>query len=345
MWNSVKNPFKVALCIIGTLIGAGFASGQEIMSFFIVYGKNSAWGLVIFALLLALYLFCTLDTIRQKNISTYKGYLTEILPQKLSVLVETAVAFFMLSSFVVMLSGFGAVVHQTTSAPEIVGAVILSAFCFIVFSKNAEGIVNAGAYLTPVIIVFVALIGILSIHTALPTANFSAIKKITDNYIFSSFIYVSYNTLSLTPVLIGIKTFIKTKKDVILVMLFSSAILGIMAIFIWYSLVKFDKTIMYNEIPMLDIATHFGSVLSHAYTIVLFAAMLTTAASSGFGFLTSAEKLVKIPYKKLSAFLCVLSVPLSQIGFASLIAHLYSFFGYIGIGVFILGIIQYFLKK
>ena len=196
-----------------------------------------------------------------------------------------------------------------------------------------------------IIIVFIAIIGFLSLYTALPTANFSVIKKITDNYIFSSFIYVSYNTISLTPVLIGIKNFIKTKKDVLSVMLFSSAILGTMAIFIWYSLVKFDKTIVYNEIPMLDIATHFGGVLSHAYTIVLFAAMLTTAVSAGFGFLTSAEKLIKIPYKKLSACLCVLSVPLSQIGFASLIAHLYSFFGYIGIGVFLMGIIQYFLKK
>lgn len=344
MGNSIINPFKVALCIIGTVVGAGFASGQEIMSFFIVYGKPSIWGIAIFALLLALYLICVPGMIREKNISTYKGYLAEILPKSLTNLTEISVVLFSLSSYVVMLSGFGAVVRQTTSAPEVVGAVILSAICYFVFSKNATGIVNAGAYLTPVMIIFIALIGILSVHKAIPTSNFS-FSKITDNYIFSSFIYVSYNTLSLTPMLVGIKDFIKSKKDVALVALFSSAILGIMAAFIWYSLVKFEKTIVYNEIPMLDVADYLGGVLSQIYPIVLFAAMLTTAVSSGFSFLTSAERLIKISYKKLSFFLCVLALPLSQIGFSSLIAHLYGFFGYVGIAIFTLGIMQYFLKK
>ncbi len=345
MGNSIKNPFKVALCIIGTVVGAGFASGQEIMSFFIIYGKKSIFGLIIFALLLLVYLFCLLDTMRRKNISTYKGYLNEILPQKLSPFVELAVALFSLSTFVIMLSGFGEVVHQTHSVPNIVGAVLMSAVCFFVFSKKATGIVNAGAILTPVIIVFVVIIGILSAYTTLPTGSFNMLKKITDNFFFSSLIYISYNTLSLTPVLVGLKDFIKSKKDIFLISLFSAAILGIMAFFIWYSLVKFEKNIVYNEIPMLDVATYIGNGLSHTYPVVLFAAMLTTAISSGFAFLESANKIFKISYRKLSAFLCVMSALASQIGFSALISSLYSFFGYIGIAVFIAAIFKYFLKK
>lgn len=345
MRNSIKNPFKVALCIIGTVVGAGFASGQEIMSFFIVYGKNSLWGLIIFAILLLVYLFCLLDTMRKKNISTYKGYLNEIIPQWLSPLVEIAVALFTLSTFVIMLSGFGEVVHQTLSVPNIAGSIFMSTICFFVFSKKATGIVNAGALLTPVIIVFVVIIGLLSVYTTLPMGSFNTVKKITENYFFSSLIYISYNTLSLTPVLVSLKDFVKSKKDICLISFFSSVILGIMAFFIWYSLVKFEKTIVYNEVPMLDIAIYLSKFLSHTYPVVLFAAMLTTAVSSGFAFLESAQKMLKVSYRKLSILLCVMSTLASQIGFSALISSLYSFFGYIGIAVFITGIFKYFLKK
>lgn len=345
MWNLVKNPLKVALCIIGTLIGAGFASGQEIMSFFIVYGKKSFWGLVIFAVLLSLYLFCLLGFIHKKNISTYNEYLELIIHRKLSMAVEFTVLLFTLSSFIVMLSGFGEVVSQAFHVPNVIGSVFLCAVCYFIFSKNATGIVNAGAFFTPVIIVFIIIIGVLSVQETLPAGAFHDIKMLTDNYMFSSLVYVSYNTLSLTPVLIGIKKFIKTKKDITLITIFSSLILGAMAIIIWYSLVKFEENIMYSQIPMLDIAVHFGGVLSHAYTLVLFCAMLTTAISSGFAFLTSAEKILKTPYQKLTLPLCVMSTLGAQISFSALISHLYGFFGYIGIAIFIIGIIQYFLKK
>ena len=35
----MKNIIKIVFVIIGTLVGAGFASGKEIYSFFFIYGK------------------------------------------------------------------------------------------------------------------------------------------------------------------------------------------------------------------------------------------------------------------------------------------------------------------
>ena len=137
MWNLVKNPLKVALCIIGTLIGAGFASGQEIMSFFIIYGKKSFWGLVIFTILLSLYLYCLLGFIVHKNISTYSGYLKKIIHRKLFRFVELSVLLFTLSTFIIMLSGFGEVVNQAFHVPNVFGSVFLCAVCYFIFSKNA----------------------------------------------------------------------------------------------------------------------------------------------------------------------------------------------------------------
>ena len=43
----MKNTFNIIWVIIGTLIGAGFASGQEINLFFYSYGKIGFIGLLI----------------------------------------------------------------------------------------------------------------------------------------------------------------------------------------------------------------------------------------------------------------------------------------------------------
>ena len=45
---------KIAFTYVGTVIGAGFASGQEVLSFFTVYGKYSALGIFISTLLFIL---------------------------------------------------------------------------------------------------------------------------------------------------------------------------------------------------------------------------------------------------------------------------------------------------
>jgi len=43
-WNKV---ITVALAYVGVIIGAGFASGQEIMQYYVSYGAMGFWGLVI----------------------------------------------------------------------------------------------------------------------------------------------------------------------------------------------------------------------------------------------------------------------------------------------------------
>ena len=46
--NNAKNIYKATFVIIGTIIGAGFASGQEINTFFNTYGlKRFVWNLYI----------------------------------------------------------------------------------------------------------------------------------------------------------------------------------------------------------------------------------------------------------------------------------------------------------
>ncbi|MCI9062847.1 MAG: hypothetical protein HFJ15_10945, partial [Romboutsia sp.] len=63
----------VLLVIIGALIGAGFASGQEIYLFFYKYGIYGIWGLVICSGLIGLIIYTAKYLSRnQKNMKDIK---------------------------------------------------------------------------------------------------------------------------------------------------------------------------------------------------------------------------------------------------------------------------------
>ena len=51
MKKNIVSIFQTAAVFIGTIVGAGLASGQEITQFFSTYGYVSFWGILICGLI------------------------------------------------------------------------------------------------------------------------------------------------------------------------------------------------------------------------------------------------------------------------------------------------------
>ena len=67
----MKEIFKCAMIIVGTLIGAGFASGQEIATFFNRFLDYGMRGLILACVLFGIIIFGVLSLVSKKNILTY----------------------------------------------------------------------------------------------------------------------------------------------------------------------------------------------------------------------------------------------------------------------------------
>lgn len=78
----MRNILKVVFVIIGTLIGAGFASGQEMYLFFFSYGMKGLIGIVVSCTLMGLIIYKSLCLIDKYNIRTYKEFLEMFIKQK-----------------------------------------------------------------------------------------------------------------------------------------------------------------------------------------------------------------------------------------------------------------------
>ena len=51
---SLKNTFKIALSFVGLLVGAGFATGQEVIQYFGSFGPSALWGAVLAGVLMTI---------------------------------------------------------------------------------------------------------------------------------------------------------------------------------------------------------------------------------------------------------------------------------------------------
>ena len=79
---NIKNIYKITFVIIGTIIGAGFASGQEIYTFFNKHGFNGLIGICISILLMSYIIYKTFKIVLGNNINNYEEFIKNIMPQR-----------------------------------------------------------------------------------------------------------------------------------------------------------------------------------------------------------------------------------------------------------------------
>ena len=150
---------KVVFVIIGTLIGAGFASGQEIYAFFFSFGSKGLFGIAISSSIIGIAIYKTLKIIQKNNIKNYKEFLEILIKnKKIKDITNIIVNIFILSSFYIMVAGFGAYLNQEFNVNVVLGSGILAILSLIIFETNIRGFVKINQLLIPILIVIVIFI-------------------------------------------------------------------------------------------------------------------------------------------------------------------------------------------
>lgn len=323
----MKDTIKAVLVIIGTLIGAGFASGQEIYSFFNIYKENGLIGIVISSLITGMVIYKVLK-LTNNNINSYNELLERKKNKKiLKYIMNIIINIFLLMSFYIMVAGFTAYFKQEFNIPNIITAIIIVILCHITFMKNIEGIAKISSIIIPILITIVLLIGIkANIFETVKTLDFGNIQ-ISSNWLIKSIEYASYNSILLLPILIGLKKYAKNNEKNISAL--STVIFLILSVTIYLILYNFGD--MRNiEIPMVYIASSYGVAFKYIYGIVIIFAIYSTMISAGYGFLTNCTKTTRT-YRLLALLMCISAIFISNFSFANLVNSTYPVFGLLGL--------------
>lgn len=319
---------SITLVIIGALIGAGFASGQEIFSFFYIYGKNGIYGILIMSILIGIFIYKSLKIIYQKQVYNYNDFLNLFIKNtKIRNVILWIVNLLLLVSFYIMVAGFGAYFEQEIGINRIIGSIVLNLLCVIVFFSNIKGVLKASNLIVPFLIFFIFFIGIKNI-VQIRTIDFHQMKN---NWILSMIIYNSYNFILLMPVLISLKKEITKEKNIKKVSILVTIIILILSISIFFLLLNANiKEIENQEMPIVYIISNYFNKYKKIYAFIVLASIFTTAISVGIGFLQNISKNSN-SYPQFVLFMCITSLLMSNIGFSKLLNFIYPVFGYIGI--------------
>ena len=336
----MKDIIKVVFVIIGTFIGAGFASGQEIYLFFFSYGINGLIGILISSILMGYVIYKTLKIIKQYNLQNYKEFLDRIIYKKttkynknssIAKLINLVVNTFTLVTFFIMIAGFGTYFAQEFGINQLVGSFILATITYIILNTSVKGVVKANGIIVPILIILVGIIGILNLKN-LPLLQIKNYMIPNNNigFILQAILYASYNGILLIPVLITLNKYIKNKKQITKISILSSVIIAIMSTLIFLLLTKVDVDIEKLEMPAVYVVSNMFYILKYMYGFVILGSIFTTTISLGMSFLQNTSKNEK-SYSHIALIMCITSVIVSKIGFSNLVNLLYPVFGYLGL--------------
>ena len=318
----MKDITKISAVIIGTIIGGGFISGQEIYIFFNKYNSAGIMGMIIAMLLISFIIYKTYKIADENNIENYEEFLDKTIPGENKILkeiIKNIINIFLALSFFMMCNAFSTYCYEIYSIPPFIGGVLVSILLFIVLLRDIKAIIKVNEALMPLAIIFIIIIAIMllkKVNLEISYSNQALIKGI---------LYANYNCITLIPIIVNLKRQIKNKKQMKSIVIITFCILLLISLLIFEMQ---NNIIIENvEMPLIIITKQISNMCLLIYGIITQIAIFTSAISSGYSFVCNFNK----NKKAIIFILCAMSIPFSLLKFPELVNLVYPVFGILGI--------------
>lgn len=339
--------FQIAAVFIGTIVGAGLASGKEITEFFTMFGPIS---FLFIPLCGAFYI--VIGNILAKIASVYKlnsysDAIKKISPNFLGKLTGIITTLYLISSASIILAGSGAIINQFFEIPKIAGSIIMFILSSIFLLRDTDGLIEVNSIIVPVLITTITLIVILYFMFCIDTVSFQNIisqapKK--SGILISTILYSGYNILCCSGVIIPLSTETNNPKIMKRGIILGSVFLTMLCLMINLLLTINTPYIYEYEIPLLCAAHRFGSIIQATLVVVILLEMFSTEVSDVYSISKTLEQTFNIKFRRAIFIVLFVALPISQIGFTNLITTLYPVFGVLSL-IFVTQSIVFYFKN
>ncbi len=333
-YRNINSVIKVVVLYVGAIIGAGFATGQEILQFFIVFGQSSFKGAV-----LAAVLFCYLGGVVmylsvKRGTQSYRDFYQTILGKLPAKFMDYASLIMLSGGVLVMLAGGGAVFSEHLGLSPFLGTSLTAGICIIVILLGSQGLISANIMLVPIKTIAIFLICLTII---LITKAPDDIGRITEpvygtrvNWIWAAILYVSYNLVVPIAVLSSFGRSFSLVQGVIGGVV-GGSLLGALVFLMVSAEFRYYPQIIEYQVPLLFAAGILGSSVRLFLGVLIWLAILTTAIANVHGFASRFAENGTPRYRLMGIGIVLASLPFSNYEFSFLVKVMYPLFGYGGL--------------
>lgn len=324
---------RVAATFAGTIIGAGFASGQELLQFFVVYGGIGLAGIALAGILFAWLGSRVLDLGYQLQATNYHQLLYHLCGKRIGLLLDIIIAAFLFSVLTIMLAGAGTVFRDNFDLSFSTGTALLALLVTTITLRGVSGIAAANMIAAPVLAVSIISISLYSLYYhgyELDLFNIpdSHAAYPAPHWLLASILYVSYNLVMGTTVLAPLGAATPSRISRRLGSMIGGASLAFLACMVAIAVILHYPAIMEEEIPMLYISSIQHCINGTVYTAMFLTAMFTSALASLYGCAAKLNAASRLNFPCCVIIVICCSLIFSQAGFANLITILFPLFGY-----------------
>lgn len=324
---------QIGFTYMGTIVGAGFATGQEILQFFTRFG-NWAVATIILATIMFIWLGTKMMLIAAKiNAKSYEDVNKALFGERFGKWVSHFMLIVLFGVTAVMLAGAGSIFNEHWNISYQSGLLITLLLCYLLLRKGMNAILAVNSVVVPVMLVFTMLIVIDTMHTPeanrwiLMTSDLSPMAAWV-----SPFLYAAFNLSMSQAVLVPLGAETKDRKTIMYGAWFGGIGIGFMLIAGHFALSAYMPGIQQFAIPMGAIARELGSGIQWMYIFLIFAEIFTTLIADIFGLTLQLQERFKVSQTLIILMILLVCYLLSQIGFGTLLSTLYPFFGLISLG-------------
>src|SRR5690606_12268184 len=330
-----KEVLRISGAFVGVLVGAGFASGQEIMQFFTSFGLLGLLGAVI-ASGLFMFLAMALSTLGQKEGATsHKSVIHSICGRLLGPFVDLMVTFFMFAVAVVMLAGAGALLEQLAGIPQLWGSIAVTVLTVIIVCMNIRQVIGFIGSITPLLLVTVLIVAAATVFgrdADVDTLQAAAVQQpqAAENWLIAALLYVSYNIVAGAPFLVIMGGQAVDRKTALLGGVFGGLLLGLLMLMIAGGMYSRVNGLGGIALPMLLLAGQLSPILGVVMGVAIFGMILNTAVGVLYSLCVRIAPHDSPRFRWVTIAAGALAFLCSLFGFIQLVGTVYPVFGYLG---------------
>ena len=330
--------FRVAATYVGTVVGAGFASGQETLRFFTAYGRAGLLGVALATVLFCVYGIMVMDLGRRLRARSHREILHYACGPRLGRLMDLVITLFLGATMTIMVAGGGAVFTEQLGLPRSIGTIVTAGLTGLTILAGMRGIMAANSVVVPMLASAVAGLSAATIHyhglgpilsNSIPWPAFAPVQS----WFLASWLYVGYNLVLSISVLGPLGAEVDDKRILTYGGLLGGLVLGLLAAGIKLAVSAHMPDIGEVEVPMLYLARLHPRPVQWFYTLILWAEIYTTAIACAYGFAGRVTEVVRGSYRGVVVLITALALFGSGLGFSALLGLLYPLFGFVTLGV------------
>ena len=344
-----KKTISIILAYVGVLTGAGLASGQEIMQYFISFGKDGLFGLVGIGVLHIFVGGIILQLGSHFVAQSHIDVLEEVSEKFVTKFMDFALILNCFLMGFVMIAGAGSNLEQQFGLAPWIGSLICTLLIIVVGMMDFEKVTKVIGFFTPLVLVFTLVGAIYTIVNANP--DFEALDVLgksmgssLPNIAVSTINYFGLcmiSSISMAFVLGGSRTdSSEARAGGMLGGGLVAILTGLVGLTLFFAL----NDVKDADIPMQIILNNVHPYMGLAMSIIIFGMIFNTAISL---FYSAAKRLslTEEKFKRNLVIFTLLGFTLSFMGFKKLMALLYPILGFLGLILIIILIVAWFKER